>query len=292
VVSTIAPTVNVVKPVNNKVVPGPSNIRLEAVAKDPDGSIAKVEFFIGSALVATVTEPPYAYIWKRVYPGNYSITARATDNMGIVSVSTIANVSVVPNNPPTVHITNPANEQYFTGPATIPLMASAEDADGRITQVEFYNGPTLLRTEYKHPYSYLWKNVPSGIYTITAVARDNLAYLTTSAPVKIVVITPNAKKVTTTRTPEGEKIGLNNVPELKLAPNPVASTLNISIKGFQENAPLSITVFSSSGVTVKSLLTSASNQLIKVDVTSLSPGVYTVKILNGDQVQNRQFIKL
>ena len=108
---------------------------------------------------------PYTYKWKGVPVGNYAITAKAYDNWGVVTTSAVVNVSVIPNIAPTVSIINPANEESFIAPATIPLVASAADADGKISKVEFFSGKTLLTTEKLLPYTYDWKNVAAGTYT-------------------------------------------------------------------------------------------------------------------------------
>jgi hypothetical protein len=39
-------------------------IKLKAKATDPDGSIAQVQFFAGTNLVGTVTNPPFNVIWE------------------------------------------------------------------------------------------------------------------------------------------------------------------------------------------------------------------------------------
>ncbi len=76
-------------------------------------------------------------------------------------------------NAPTVSITIPVNNVKYTGPATIYMEAIAGDADGTINKVEFYNGTTLLKTEYISPYTHTWNNVQIGNYILTAKAYDN-----------------------------------------------------------------------------------------------------------------------
>jgi chitinase len=91
------------------------------------------------------------------------------------------------NTPPAVSITSPANNANFTAPATVTIQASASDADGSVTKVEFFNGSTSLGSVTAAPYSYTWSNVAAGTYTITAKATDNSGAVTTSAAVTIVV---------------------------------------------------------------------------------------------------------
>src|SRR5205085_8488688 len=74
---------------------------------------------------------------------------------------------------PVVNITSPKVNEAYKALSTVDMSADATDADGRITKVEFYNGSSLLHTEFKVPYTYSWENVPAGNYTITAKATDN-----------------------------------------------------------------------------------------------------------------------
>jgi len=88
---------------------------------------------------------------------------------------------------PTVNITSPINNTSFTEPASITINATATDADGAISKVEFYNGATLLGTDATSAYSYIWSGVAAGTYTITAKATDNLGAVTTSSPITVIV---------------------------------------------------------------------------------------------------------
>jgi chitinase len=85
------------------------------------------------------------------------------------------------NTPPTVSMT--AN---LTG-NTINIQASASDADGSVTKVEFFNGGTKLGEATAAPYAYNWTNVANGSYVLTAKATDNGGAVSTSSPITIVV---------------------------------------------------------------------------------------------------------
>lgn len=65
----------------------PANVTVTAQASDPDGSISKVEFYNGSSLVATATKMPYTTTMLSLPAGNFSITAKAYDNLGLSKVS-------------------------------------------------------------------------------------------------------------------------------------------------------------------------------------------------------------
>ena len=92
------------------------------------------------------------------------------------------------NNPPSVFITSPAdNQQFNTSPSTITITANANDSDGSVTKVEFYQGATKLGEDNTNPYTYTWSGVTSGSYTLTAKATDDKGATTTSSSIAITV---------------------------------------------------------------------------------------------------------
>lgn len=90
------------------------------------------------------------------------------------------------------------SNKAFVDPATIVLTATAADPDGTISGVAFYADGKLIGNGLPRPnstsfYDLTWPNVAARTNTmITAVAKDNLAVNTTSAPVTIQVLTPVA----------------------------------------------------------------------------------------------------
>ena len=101
-------------------------------------------------------------------------------NLNYVSVTTT-------NQAPSISLTSPASNATFTAPASVTINATASDADGTVSKVDFYNGSTLLGTANTSPYSFTWSNVATGSYSITAKAIDNSGAVTTSGAVSITV---------------------------------------------------------------------------------------------------------
>jgi hypothetical protein len=91
------------------------------------------------------------------------------------------------NRPPTVSITSPSSGDTFAAPVNIFIAASASDSDGTVTKVDFYENGSLVGTANASPYSFTWKNVSAGTYSLTAVATDNQGAATTSAPITVTV---------------------------------------------------------------------------------------------------------
>jgi hypothetical protein len=183
------PTVNITTPAGGTVFTAPTDLTINANASDGNGTISKVEFYQGTTLLGTDLTSPYSYAWSNVSAGSYSITAKATDNLGAVTTSNVVSISV--NAKPSVSLTTPANGTSFNAPALVSINATAADSDGTISKVEFFNGTTLISTVTASPFSFTWSYVPAGTYTLSAKATDNLGASTTSSSVTISV-TPNS----------------------------------------------------------------------------------------------------
>ena len=78
------------------------------------------------------------------------------------------------NNPPSVTITNPASGTVFSAPADVTIQASAQDTDGNVSQVEFFNNGTSVGVVTTPPYTLTVSNLVGGVYTLSAIATDNM----------------------------------------------------------------------------------------------------------------------
>ncbi len=183
------PTVSITSPVANTSFMAPGSIVINATATDLVSTIAKVDFYSGATYLGTDATAPYSFTWNGVGAGSYSLSAKSTNNFGVVTSSASVPVTVAVQAPPVVSLTAPANNALFTAPATVNLAATATQSNGTIAKVEFYNGVTLLGTSFTAPYSFGWTNVAAGTYSLTAKAYDKSNASTTSAPIGIRVAT-------------------------------------------------------------------------------------------------------
>lgn len=188
------PATIITNPVDNAVYSGPVNLTITASATD-DGSISKVEFYNGSALLGSDNTSPYSFAWNNLAAGKYSITAKATDNTGLSTVSDAVTFTVnAPNNAPTIKLTSPVDGAKFIAPATVTISTDATDTDGYIDSVMYYKDGVLIHTESTLPFTWDWTNVAAGSYKITAKAVDNKGASTTSTAANISVralVAPN-----------------------------------------------------------------------------------------------------
>lgn len=194
VVVDAPPAVALSAPADGTAFGAPASVTLVANATDSDGTVAKVEFFNGTTKVGEATAAPYQVTLDGLGLGTYTFTAVATDDLGATTTS--APIHVVVEAAPTVALTAPANGAVFNTGSDITLIASANDTDGTVAKVEFYNGTTKLGEATTAPYQFVWTAVSSGAYTLTAVATDNLGVSTTSAPIAVAVDVPPTVSLT------------------------------------------------------------------------------------------------
>lgn len=182
------PTVTLTEPSAISTFAPTDTITFSATASD-DGSIAKVEFFAGNSLVGTDTTSPYS-VTGNLSAGSYSVTARATDNLGATTTSAAVTITVEPaaNQSPTVTLVSLVSG-VISAPGTLQLQANAQDPDGSIVKVEFFNGQTSLGVDTSAPYELQLSDLVAGIYSFTAVATDNAGATTTSAAVQVQIAT-------------------------------------------------------------------------------------------------------
>ncbi len=88
---------------------------------------------------------------------------------------------------PVVAITSPISGTTRSDPASFTITATATDADGTVSKVDFYNGTTKIGTDTTSPYSYTWSAVTAGSYTLYARATDNSGNVGSSVGVSVTV---------------------------------------------------------------------------------------------------------
>jgi galactose oxidase-like protein/Big-like domain-containing protein len=185
--SSAAPSVSLTQPPNGASYSAPATVPLAATASD-DRSVAKVEFFAGGVKVGEDATAPYTATWAAAPAGTYAVTARATDDLGLSATSAPATITVRGANvPPTAQMTSPANGATYPRRSNITLAATANDPDGRVTKVEFWDNGVVRARDTTAPYSYRWLSVPSGTHALQARATDDRGAVTRSATVTVTV---------------------------------------------------------------------------------------------------------
>lgn len=185
------PTVSITSPANNATFVFPASVTINANAADADGTVSNVEFLVDNVVVGSDNTSPYSYIWVGTV-GTHTLKARATDNLGGQTTSSVITIVVGSNTAPTVSITSPSNGASFVSPAVVNITANASDADGTVAQVQFFVDNVSVGIDNTSPYSFAWTSgSPFGNRQIKAVATDNNGASTTSSLVTISLADPN-----------------------------------------------------------------------------------------------------
>ena len=155
----------------------------------------KAQNFGGTTLTAAVPTSPST--WVQVSVSNILVT-NGQCQIGVYSNASagqwlhfddleLVAQTMVANTPPTVSL---AASATLTLGQPLILTATAADANGRVSKVEFFNGTTSLGSTTTAPYQFSWTPTVIGVYSLTAVATDNSGASTTSAAVPVVVALP------------------------------------------------------------------------------------------------------
>ena len=184
--ANVPPSVSITNPINGASFTAPANVTIAAAASDADGSVTNVQFFDGAISLGNDNTSPYS-LAATLAIGSHALTAVATDNLGAATTSAVVNVTVnVGNIPPSITITNPVENASLSGSVNFNFQTTASDADGSVTNVQFFDGTNLLGNKATGPYT-LSVRLSLAAHTLTAVAFDNLGATGTSAPVHISV---------------------------------------------------------------------------------------------------------
>ena len=120
----------------------------------------------------------------------YYFAATTYDTNGLESAfsnEVSYNVPLPTNIPPTITLTSPSAGATYTAPATISVAASTVANGHTCTQVQFYNGTTLLGSVSSAPYTLSWNNVSAGSYSLSAKLLYDSGSSVASAPVSVTV---------------------------------------------------------------------------------------------------------
>ena len=119
------PTVAMTAPASGAFATAPGGFTLTATATD-DGTVSQVEFLRNGSVINTDTTSPYSFADSALAAGNYSYTARATDNLGAAATSAAVVVNVFTDPTKTALQFDGVNDYVTMGAATSTLGAAGE----------------------------------------------------------------------------------------------------------------------------------------------------------------------
>ncbi len=147
------PSVRITLPADGEVFAAHANIVIGATASDADGWVQKVEFLATTLLGQQTQNPmemgppnPFQMVWENVLPGEYELTARATDNGGATATSAPVRITVTEGPLPPRMVAGYLRRQVYLN---IPGMTLAD----LTSSPKFPNQPDLvdLNTPFETP---------------------------------------------------------------------------------------------------------------------------------------------
>ncbi|WP_071341811.1 Ig-like domain-containing protein [Maribacter sp. 1_2014MBL_MicDiv] len=218
--SNTAPVVSITNLNDGQNVTAGSTVSVAVSSSDSDGSVVQHQIFVNNVLVDTDGANYTPHIIENIASGNYTITAKVTDNSGETTSDTVvitANGDDGPNTDPTpptsgsdpaVTITNLTNGQSFASGSNVSVNLSASDSDGTIVKYQIFVNDELVDTDGTNYTPHVITNISNGNYEIKATVTDD-DNNTNSAVVNIVVGSTTTPPTSGNAAPTVQIITLN-----------------------------------------------------------------------------------
>lgn len=315
--TNIAPSVAITSPVENASFDALANFTISADATDVDGSVSKVEFFMGAEKLGEDLTAPYSLDLTNLPTGSYALTAKATDNSGAVTTSGLIDLNVVcpavQVNIADVYAMNPAVDQKNTiylgyGPTSLTVTASATGSQGYTYSWNTGEQTQSLSVSQAGTYT-VTVTYAGGCQSSDSITIDTLDVRCGNNSDKVMICHNNkaicvASDAVQSHLDHGDKLGscgagarmavpVNEINEVdskfKVAayPNPVSERLYIAVPKLEANAMA--LVCNVRGELVRSVRFTSEKQ--EISLKGLMPGAYFVNIRNGHQTITKKIVK-
>jgi Big-like domain-containing protein len=171
--SNQSPTASLTAPANGATFSAPASITVSATASDPDGTVARVEFFADSTtLIGSDLTAPYSVTWSNVPAGTYALTAVARDNDGATTVSGTRTITVNdPQMPDRAVFTPSSNHATAVNQYVLEIFpAGADPTAANPVATQNLGKPAVVNGECQADVSQTIANLPPGNYIATITA--------------------------------------------------------------------------------------------------------------------------
>ena len=224
-----APQVLIDNPVNGTVLTVPTNVLVHATANDPDGTIVSLSIYANGGLLETSAGPDVAATWFPRQEGNYTLTAIATDDLGLTTTSEDVSVMVTGDFPHVSLIHNATNRLGYpciAVPFGVPTCLAADvwvAGPYHITNVTFDitaygSGESDTNVSLSEPpYQISWTDQDVGNYLITVIAEadsgaigETAEWAWQSRQVSIAFAAPAANKPVAVGMPVAIQLSVND----------------------------------------------------------------------------------
>ena len=178
------PTVALQSPVNGTIVPTNATVSLSATLSDPAGRVGGITFTDNHQVITNIAAAPYTYAWNGASSGVHRVVADAHDLGSYVLAESAPAFIVVPLLPPApaAVLTQPSPTGSYTSSTAVPLAVDAYAATSAISQVTYFEGPTLLGARTSPPFT-ISTYLNPGNHTVRALVQASNGRSVVTTPV-------------------------------------------------------------------------------------------------------------
>lgn len=282
------PTVSVTTPESGAILPT-VNAVIRASANDPDGNIAKVQFYKGTTLLGESTVSPYTLTWTNGTAGSYTITVIATDDRG-GQASTDISISLIDAGATFYEDCRWGGYSVSLGVGTYTLaqLQAAGIENDDISSLYVYDGYEVVvyQNSAFNGTSYV---VDADVWCMTATPNTDSTTVNINDWISSLEIrTSTSTSSTSSEALAGGEVAASEemISTLTFGPNPVKDYLTIH---YGDEETLKVSVLSTSGI-----ITMAGTEIKNGDTINLSklqPGLYLVRVLTSKAMVTQKIIK-
>lgn len=129
------PTVRITTPAQDAIFRAGQTISVLAEAMDADGRVAKVDFYAGATHLRESRVDPYSVDWRGAPVGTHSLTAVATDNEGLTTVSLPVVIMIISaNSAPS--LSTISNQTTLEDTPTQPIAFTVSDGETPVANLQ------------------------------------------------------------------------------------------------------------------------------------------------------------
>ena len=173
---------------------------------------------------------------------------------------------VMANQLPTIALTEPVEGTSFKAASPRRLVATASDADGTVTKVQFFADDKLIGEDSETPFESDWTPTTAASVVLTAVATDDREGQSTSDAINVTVLPPNVGPEVVITSPSAGR-GVS-----------VGSTLKVSVTASDSDGDVTEVEF----VSGDESLAKRSEAPYEVDWRLAKPGLHTLTVKATD----------
>ena len=230
----IPPTVTFSQPQDGDALVGGRTI-VAAVDAADDSAVASVTFLAAGEIISVDTAAPYAVeLTLPAGPQALELRAVARDSGGNQAEDSLT-LDILANQPPTVTVTGPADGAAFFVGDSVPFTASASDADGTVTGVEFFIDGVSQGVDTSVPFATTFVATAEALAVVLeAVVTDDLGVVA-SDQVTVSVLADPPPVVNLTR-PAATDVAVAELPlviEAEATDNDPIASVRILVDGVE-----------------------------------------------------------